>query len=256
MAGVWKTRTIGSGLRGHNDDQIVRGRSRTRQVGPSKKGKEKATSVEVEKERTKDVEQACKPQHFMVIIDIQSDTKYCVAKQKSIEEARGQSTSRPPVSSIWKQTKSQQHSEKIASTEAPKHSDQHEIPPVAPTSTTTSFLALVGFGPVRLEESCDRCWRAGKICLVKKGMACLNCRNMKMKCTLTDKLRGKSQVQSKESRSSSHRPQSPSRVLSEVVPPVTPRPAKCRRSLSTNPTPGPSKVKAGADDRSSQKSEY
>ena len=169
-----------------------------------KKGKEKATSVEVEKERTKDVEQACKPQHFMVIVDIQSDTKYCVAKQKSIEEVRGWSTSHQPVSSIRKQTKSQQHLEKITSTEAPEHSDQHEIPLVVPTSTTTSFLALVGFGPVRPEESYDRCWRAGKICLVKKGMACLHCRNMKMKCTLTNKLRGKSQVQSKESWSSSH----------------------------------------------------
>ena len=113
-----------------------------------KKGKEKATSVEVEKERTKDVEQACKPQHFMVIVDIQSDIKYCVAKQKSIEEVRGWSTSHQPVSSIQKQTKSQQHLEKITSTEAPEHSDQHEIPLVVPTSTTTSFLALVGFGPV------------------------------------------------------------------------------------------------------------
>ncbi|KIM61898.1 hypothetical protein SCLCIDRAFT_25374 [Scleroderma citrinum Foug A] len=76
---------------------------------------------------------------------------------------------------------------------------------------------------------------------------------MKMKCTLTDKLRGKSQVQSEESWSSSHQPRSPSRVSLEVVPTVTPRPAKCRRSLSTNPTPGPSKVKAGADERSSWK---
>ena len=188
---------------------------------------------------------------FMVIVDIQSDVKYCVAKQKSSEEVRGQSMSCQPESLIWKQTKSWPCSEKIASTEVPKHSDQHEIPPVVPTSTNTSFLAPVGFGPVQLEESCDRCWRAGKTCLVKKGMACLHCRNMKMKCTLTNKLRGKSQVQSKESWSSSHWPQSLSRVPSEVVPPVTPRPVKQRRSLSTNPTPGPSKVKAGADDRSS-----
>ena len=178
------------------------------------------------------MEQACKPQHFMLIVDIQSDVKYCVAKQKSSEEVRGQSTSHQPDSSIQKQTKSRQRLEKITSAEVPEHSDQ----------TNTSFLALVGFGPVRLEESCDRCWRAGKTCLVKKGMACLHCRNMKMKCTLTDKLRGKSQVQSKESWSSSCRPRSPSRVPSEVVPPVTPRPAKRRRSSSTNPTPGPSKV--------------
>ncbi|KIM60366.1 hypothetical protein SCLCIDRAFT_26701 [Scleroderma citrinum Foug A] len=198
-------------INGVNDDKEtgggeVRGQSQTRQVGPSKKGKEKATSVEVEKERTKDVEQA--------------------SKQKSSEE-----------------TKSQQCSEKIASAEVPKHSDQ----------TNTSFLAPVGFGPVRPEESCDRCRRAGKTCLVKKGMACLHCHNMKMKCTLTDKLHGKSQVQSEESQSSSHQPRSPSRVPSEVVPPVTPRPAKHRRSSSMNPTPGPSKVKAGADERSSRK---
>ena len=84
----------------------VRGQSQTRQVGPSKKGKVKVTSVEVEKERTKDVEQACKPQHFMVIVDIQSDVKYCVAKQKSSEEVRGWSTSCQLESLIWKQTKS------------------------------------------------------------------------------------------------------------------------------------------------------
>ena len=66
----------------------------------------KVTSVEVEKERTKDVEQACKPQHFMLIVDIQSDIKYCVAKQKSSEEVRGQSTSHQPDSLIRKQTKS------------------------------------------------------------------------------------------------------------------------------------------------------
>ena len=197
------------------------------------------------------MEQACKPQHFMVIVNIQSDVKYCVAKQKSSEEVRGQSTSRQPESSIRKQTKSQQHSEKIASTEVSEHSDQHKIPPVAPTSTNTSFLA-----PVRPEECCDRCQRVGKTCLVKKGMACLHCCNMKMKCTLTNKLHGKSQVHSEESRSSSCRPRSPSRVPSEVVPPVTPRPAKRRRSSSTNPTPGPSKVKAGADERSSWKSKY
>ena len=149
-----------------------------------------------------------------------------------------------------------EHSEKIASTEAPEHSDQHEIPLVVPTSTTTSFLALVGFDPVWPEKSCDRCWRAGNICLVKKGMACLNCCNKKMKCTLTDKLHGKSQVQSKESWSSSCWPWFPSRVPSEVVPPVTPRPVKCRRLLSTNLTPGPSKVKAGADDGWSWKSKY
>ncbi|KIM61905.1 hypothetical protein SCLCIDRAFT_25380 [Scleroderma citrinum Foug A] len=188
-------------INGVNDDKEtggveVRGQSWTRQVGPLKKGKEKATSVKVEKERTKDVEQA--------------------SKQKSSEE-----------------TKSRQRLEKITSTDAPKHSDQHEISLVVPTSTTTSFLALVGFGLVQPEESCDRCQRAGKTCLVKKGMACLNCRNMKMKCTLTNKLRGK--------------------VPLEVVPPVTPRPAKRRRLLSMNPTPGLSKVKAGADERSSQK---
>ena len=96
----------------------------------------------------------------------------------------------------------------------------------------------------------------GKICLVKLGMACLNCCNMKMKCMLTDKLHGKSQVQSKESWSSSGQPRSPSRVPLDVVPPVTPRPAKRRRSLSTNLTPGLSKVKAGADERSSWKSKY
>ena len=84
----------------------VRGQSQTRQVGPSKKGKVKVTSVEVEKERTKHVEQACKPQHFMVIVDIQSDVKYCVAKQKSSEEVRGWSTSCQLESLIWKQTKS------------------------------------------------------------------------------------------------------------------------------------------------------
>ena len=66
----------------------------------------KVTSVEVEKERTKDVEQACKPQHFMLIVDIQSDIKYCVAKQKSSEEVRGQSTSCQLESSIQKQTMS------------------------------------------------------------------------------------------------------------------------------------------------------
>ena len=66
----------------------------------------KVTSVEVEKERTKDVEQACKPQHFMLIVDIQSDIKYCVAKQKSSEEVRGRSTSHQPDSLIRKQTKS------------------------------------------------------------------------------------------------------------------------------------------------------
>ena len=94
------------------------------------------------------MEQACKPQHFMVIVDIQSDAKYCVAKQKSSEEVRGWSTSCQLESLIRKQTKSRQCSEKIASTEAPEHSNQHEIPPVVPTSTTTSFLALVGFCPV------------------------------------------------------------------------------------------------------------
>ncbi|KIM53472.1 hypothetical protein SCLCIDRAFT_31881 [Scleroderma citrinum Foug A] len=49
---------------GVNDDKEtgggeVRGQSWTRQVGPLKQGKEKVTSAEVEKERTKDVEQAC-----------------------------------------------------------------------------------------------------------------------------------------------------------------------------------------------------
>jgi len=64
-----------------------------------------------------------------------------------------------------------------------------DMPPVNPTQPKASFLALVGFGPVPPEDQCNRCQKGDKMCLVKPGRACLNCNKVKMKCSLTDRLR-------------------------------------------------------------------
>jgi len=148
------------------------------------------------------------------------------------------------------------------------------MPPVNPTQPKASFLAPVGFGPVSPEDWCDRCRKGDKMCLVKPGRACLNCNKVKMKCSLTDRLRARSQapseaattttrqhrspsrVPSEAALTTTRRRQSPSRVPSEIAPDFTPQPAKRQRSSSIHPTPGPLKAKAGQVERSSGKGEY
>ena len=148
------------------------------------------------------------------------------------------------------------------------------MPPVNPTQPKASFLVLVGFGPVPPEDQCDRCRKGDKMCLVKPGWACLNCNKVKMKCSLTDRLRARSwapseaattttwqccspfKVPSEAAPTTTQQHQSPSRVPLEIAPDFTPPPAKQQWSSSIHPTPGPSKAKAGQVERSSGKGEY